>query len=85
MMRVWMCLPDSSACADGADPSVHHVAGRHDVHAGLRLGQRLLDQHFHGFVVQDVAGVVQQAVLAVAGEGVQRHIGHHAQARGIRS
>jgi hypothetical protein len=36
-------------------------------------------QHFHRFVVEDVAGVVQQAVLAVAGEGVQGHVGHHAQ------
>jgi hypothetical protein len=66
--------------ADGADAPVHHVAGRDDVHAGFGLGERLLDQHLDGFVVQDVAGLVEQAVLAVAGEGVQRHVGHHAQA-----
>jgi hypothetical protein len=45
------------------------------------LHQRLLDQHFDGLVVQDVAGVVEQAVLAVAGERVERHVGHHAQLR----
>ena len=38
-----------------------------------------LHQHLDGLVVQDVTCVVQQAVLAVAGEGVQRHVGHHAQ------
>jgi hypothetical protein len=65
--------------ADGADAAVHHVAGRHDVHAGLGLHQRLLAQHGHGLVVEDVAGVVEQAVLAVAGEGVQRHVGQQAQ------
>jgi hypothetical protein len=64
---------------DGADPAVHHVAGGDDVHTGFGLGERLIHQHPDGFVVQDVAGVVQQAVLAVAGEGVERHVGHHAQ------
>ena len=41
------------------------------------------DQHLHRLVVQDVAGVVEQAVLAVAGEGIQRHVGHHAQLREV--
>ena len=40
-----------------------------------------LHQHLDGLVVEDVAGFVEQAVLAVAGEGVQRHVGHHAQVR----
>jgi hypothetical protein len=39
------------------------------------MHQRLLAQHGHGLVVEDVAGVVEQAVLAVAGVGVQRHVG----------
>ena len=67
--------------ADGANAPVHHVAGRDDVHAGFGLRQRLLGQHGHGLVVQDVAGVVEQAVLAVAGEGVERHVGHDAEFR----
>jgi hypothetical protein len=44
-----------------------------------------LHQHFHGRVVHDVAvfgrAGVGQAILAVGGEGVQRHVGHHAQIR----
>ena len=68
---------------DGADAAVHHVARRHDVHTGPGLGQRLLHQHRHGFIIHDVAALgrvgVQQPVLAVAGEGVQRHVGHDAQ------
>jgi hypothetical protein len=43
------------------------------------MGQGLADQHFHGVIVDDVAALVQDAVLAVAGVGVQGHIGHHAQ------
>jgi hypothetical protein len=38
-------------------------------------------RQFNSFVVQDVARVIRQAVLAVAGEGVQRHVGHHPQLR----
>jgi hypothetical protein len=78
-MRVWIRPALFQRAADGADAAVHHVAGRHDVHAGLGLHQRLLRQHGHGLVVEDVAGVVEQAVLAVAGEGVQRHVGQQAQ------
>ena len=70
---------------DRGDAPVHHVAGRDDVDAGLGLHQRLLHQHRHGFVVHDVAGFarvrVQQPVLAVAGERVQRHVGHHTEFR----
>ena len=49
----------------------------------MRLRQRLLHQHGGCLVVQDVAlgfgPGVGQAVLAVAGKRVQRHIGHDAQ------
>ena len=38
-------------------------------------------QHLDGVVVEDVAGVVEQAVLAVAGEGVERHVGQQAELR----
>ncbi len=65
--------------ADGADAPVHHVAGGDDVHARLGLRQRLTHQHLDRGVVDDVVGLVQQAVLAVAGEGVEGHVGHDAQ------
>ena len=67
--------------ADGANASVHHVAGRHDVDTGVGLGQGLLHQHFHCGVIHDVAGVVQQTILTMTGERVECHIGHHAQFR----
>ena len=78
-MRVWMKPLAFQRAADRADAPVHHVAGRDDVHARLGLRQRLPHQHLDGLVVQDVAGLVEQAVLAVAGERVQRDVGHHAQ------
>jgi hypothetical protein len=79
MMRVWMWPLHFQRLADRADAPVHHVAGRHDVHAGFGVGERLAGEDLHRFVIDDVAGVVQHAVLAVAGVGVQRHVGHHAQ------
>jgi len=72
-------LPCVERCTDRADPPVHHVGGRDDVHAGLRLGQRLLLEDGDGLVVQDVPGLVEDAVLAVGRVGVQRHVGHHAE------
>ncbi len=78
-MRVWIRPPLFQCAADGADAAIHHVAGGHDVHAGLGLHQRLLLQHGHRLVVQDVARVVQQAVLAVGGKGIERHVGQQAQ------
>jgi hypothetical protein len=79
MMRVWI-RPRAPGAADGADAAVHHVAGGDDVDAGLGLHQRLLLQHGHRLVVEDVAAVVEQAVLAVGGERVQRHVGQQAEA-----
>ncbi|EWS66003.1 hypothetical protein Y695_00717 [Hydrogenophaga sp. T4] len=67
--------------ADGTDAAVHHVAGRHHVHTGFGLREGLLHQDVHRGVVQDVVVLVQQPVLAVAGERVERHVGHHAQLR----
>ena len=66
-----------------ADAAIHHVAGGNDVHTGRSLYQCLLAQYLNGGVVHDVivfSGVgVQQAILSVAGERVQRYIGHHTQ------
>ena len=46
-----------------------------------RLHQRLLDQHRDGFVVEDDAVVAQQAVMAVAGVGIERHVAQDADLR----
>ena len=64
---------------DRLDPSVHHVRGRNNV--GARIGVRagLPHQGFHGDVVEHVAAVVDDAVLAVGGERVERHVGDHAE------
>ena len=59
--------------ADGADAAIHHVGGRDDVAAGLGLDQSLADQHRDGLVVEDDA-VAYQAVMAVAGIGIERHV-----------
>ena len=83
-MRVWMRCRAFQRAADRADAAVHHVARRDDVDAGLGLHQRLADQHLHGLVVEDVAGVVEQAVLAVAGVRVERHVGHQPELRKAR-
>ena len=63
--------------ADRADAAVHHVGRRDDVAAGLGLHQRLLDQHRDRLVVDDDA-VAHQAVVAVAGIGIERDVAEHA-------
>ena len=59
--------------ADGADAAVHHVGGGEDVGAGLRLHQRLAHQRLERLVVGDI-GAAQQAVVSVAGVGVERDV-----------
>ena len=44
-----------------------------------------LSQHRDRLVVQDVAGVVDDAVLAVAGVRIERDVGHDAELREIAS
>ncbi len=51
--------------ANGANAPIHHVGRRDDVYACLSLHQGLLGEHRHGFVVEDVALVVEQTILAV--------------------
>jgi hypothetical protein len=64
---------------DRADASIHHVGGRDHVGAGLGVRERLLHERRHGRVVHHVAGLVDQAVLAVAGVGIERDVGDHAE------
>ena len=68
----------SSACADRADPAVHHVGRGDDVGAGRGLDQRLLDQHRAGRVVEHIARRVDQPVMAVRRIGIERDVGEHA-------
>lgn len=67
--------------ADRTDATVHHVRGRYHLGAGLGVGQRLPYQHVDADVVEDVAIVIQDAVLAMGGERVERHVGDDAQLR----
>ena len=67
----------SRRLADRADAAVHHVGRRDDVAAGFRLHQRLLDQNRDGLVVENDA-VAQQAVMAVAGKGIERDVAEDA-------
>ena len=62
--------------ANGADAPIHHVGGGDDVAARARLVQRLADENLDGFVVDDLVAD-HQAVLPVAGVGVERNVGHH--------
>ena len=74
----------SSAGADRADAPVHHVGGRDDVAAGLGLDQRLAHQHLDGLVVDDLVAA-QQAVMAVAGVGIERDVAQDADLAALPS
>ena len=65
--------------ANGANAAIHHVRGRHHVGSGAGVRNGLLDQRFYRQVIDHVAGVINQPVLAVGGVRVQRHVGDHAQ------
>ena len=45
------------------------------------MGQCLIDQCFNRDIVQHIAIVVDNAVLPMGGERIQRHIGNHPQLR----
>ncbi len=67
--------------ADGTDTAIHHVGRRHHIGPRLGVGERLLDQDLGGDVVQHIAFVINDAVLTVGGEGIERHIGDNPQLR----
>ena len=62
--------------ADGADLAVHHPARRHDVGAGLRLGDRGLGVDLERGVVVDRPVVADDPAVPVAGVLVDAEIGH---------
>jgi len=47
----------------------------------LRVGDRLADQYVHGGIVDHIAVGVDQPVLPVGGEGIERHIGDDPEPR----
>ena len=80
-MRVLRVSGDLQRFADRADAPVHHVARRDHVCAGLGVRQRLLDQRFDGDVVHDVAARIDDPVLTMRREWIERDVGDHAELR----
>ncbi len=66
--------------ADRPDAAVHHVGRRDDVGAGRRLTQRR-GRHLLDRLVVDDDALAQDAVMAVAGERVERGVGDDADLR----
>ena len=64
--------------ADRADPAIHHVGRGNDVGTGIGLVQRLLGQYVERPVIFDIAVLVDQPVLAMAGIGIERDVGQNA-------
>ena len=62
---------------NGADPAIHHVRRRDDVGTCLGLHQRLPDQDLARLVVEDIAGLVDEPVMAMFGIGIERDVGEH--------
>ena len=62
------------------DAAVHHVARRHEVHAGARLHDGNLAEQVDGRVVVDVA-VSNHAAVAMIGVFAQAYVAHHEQLR----
>ncbi len=71
----------SSAERIARDPPVHHVGRRDDVRPRCGLHQSLLGEQLHRVVVDDIAGLVGEAVMAVGGIGIERDVGQHADLR----
>jgi len=67
--------------ANGANPPIHHVRRCHHIGAGVGMGKRLIDQRLNGDVIENIPVVVDDAVLAMGGERVQRHVRNHTQFR----
>jgi len=62
---------------DCPDTPVHHVRGRHAVGSGPCLGDGLAAEELDGLVVEDLAVVGDDAVVAVAVVRVQRDVRVH--------
>ena len=67
--------------ADGPNPAVHHVAGADQVGTGPGLGHGLLAEHRHRLIIEHHPPIADDAVVAIAGIGIQGHVGHDRHAR----
>jgi hypothetical protein len=75
-MRVFVWPATSSASRIA---TVHHVARRDDIRPGFGVRQRLFDERFYGDVVQYVTRFIDDAVLAMGREWIERDVGDDAQ------
>jgi hypothetical protein len=67
--------------ANRLDAPIHHVRWRNHLRARLSVGQGLTDQRIDRDVVLHIAMFVENAVLAMSGEGVQRNVSDDAELR----
>ena len=68
-------------CSNGANATIHHVRRCNDVSAGVSMRHSLARQHRYRFVVQYIASIVNDAVLAVGGVRVQGKVGNDSEIR----
>ncbi len=66
--------------ADRLHPPVHHIGRAKNVAARLCLIERLINQHRDAVIIGDIARIIDQAVLPMAGVRIERDIGQHANA-----
>ena len=69
--------------ADRTDAAIHHVGGRDDVRAGLRLDKALQDELLDAGVVDDFIAN-DDAVVAVACVRIERYVGDDANVRNVK-
>ncbi len=62
-----------------SDAPVHHVARGHVVHARSSQHNAHLLERFYGFVIEHIASLIHQSIVAVRGEGIERDVGKEAE------
>ena len=61
-------------------PLEKQVAWANEISTGLGLNNSLTAEQFNRFIVENDALVAHDAVMAIAGVGIERHVGHHRHA-----
>ena len=62
--------------ADSPNSSIHHVAGANQIRPGPGLGNGLAAEDRHRFIVEHYPFLADDAVMAVAGVGIEGHVRH---------
>ena len=62
--------------ADGPNAAIHHVAGADQIRPGPSLGNGLAAEDRHRFIIEHHPFFADDAVMAVAGVGIEGHIRH---------